>query len=342
MKKTLCIITIFITIFTACNSDKTKKLNILKGNIFGTYYIVKYDYSPIKNSEVQKGIDSIFNKINKSMNTYIVDSDISKINKGDTTVTIDDYFKDVFTLSKKINQKSEGYFDPTVGTLRNAYGFGDTKPINNISNTQLDSLMKYVGFNKVNISKKGKVIKLYPQIYLDFNAIAKGYAVDKIVEYLTSINIKNISVEIGGEVRVKGKNTIKNKVWSIGIESINSKVQNRKTRDIIQLKDKAIAGSGNFRKNRIDNVSGKKYVHTINPITGKAEQKNIISAYVIANTCAEADAYATTFMAMGVNKSKELLKSLKNIDAYLVFYDDKGNINTFITEGFNKTIVKKD
>ncbi len=334
-KKLFCII--ILLIFSHC---KKEKLNILKGNIFGTYYIIKYDNS-VNNIKIQKGIDSIFYRINKSMNTYINDSDISKINKGDTTIIIDNLFKDVFNLSKEIHKKSNGYFDPTIGVLRNAYGFGgNEKQINNISNFQIDSLMRYVGFNKVKILKNGKIKKQSLQIYLDFNAIAKGYSVDKIVEYLSLNNIKNISVEIGGEIRVKGINTDKNKPWVVGIESKNSKIQDRKIRDAILLKNKAIAGSGNFRKFKIDPITKKKYVHTINPLTGKAEQNNIISAYVIANTCAETDAYATTFMAMDYKKSIELLKHLKNIEVYLVFYNEKGNIDTFITENFNKLIIK--
>lgn len=337
MKKVLYLI---VVLLISCKTDTQPKTNVLKGNIFGTYYIVKYSNSSNKNINIQNGIDSVFNAINKSLNTYIPNSDISKINKGDTSVITDKMFQDVFKLSKKIHKESNGYFDPTVGNLRNAYGFGDTKPLKNISQKQLDSMMQYVGLQKVQLLNNGKITKLHSQIYFDFNAIAKGYAVDKIIEYFNSIGIQNTSVEIGGEVRVQGKNPTKNKTWTIGIESINSKAENRITQEIIELNNKAIAGSGNFRKNRIDSVSGKKYVHTINPITGKAEQGNILSAYVIANTCAEADGYATAFMAMDIEKSKKVVNSLKNIDAYLMFSDEKGNIKTFVTNGFQKMILK--
>lgn len=340
MKKLLYILISFITII-ACKEKKQSKINVLKGTIFGTYYIIKYNHTHLNSkTDLQKGIDSVFNKINKSLNTYIPDSDISKINKGDTTIVTDKLFKDVFKLSEKIYKQTNGYFDPTIGNLRNAYGFGDTKPLKNISQKQLDSILQYTGLQKVKLLTDGKITKLHPQIYLDFNAIAKGYAVDKIIEYFNTAKVEDISVEIGGEVRVKGKNPTKNKAWSIGIESVNSKTENRTTRAIIALKNKAIAGSGNFRKNRTDPISGKKYVHTINPLTGKAEQGNILSAYVIANTCAEADGYATALMAMDIEKSKKITNSLKNIDAYLVYSDEKGNIKTFITKGFQKIILE--
>lgn len=329
-----------LLVITACNTKEKNKINTLKGKTFGTYYFIKYDKSFNSKTNIREGIDSIFTVINKSLNTYTHNSDISKINKGDTSVVTDKLFQDVFRLSEKIHKESNGYFDPTVGNLRNAYGFGNTKPLNNISDKQLDSIMKYVGWQKVQLLPNGTVKKQHSEIYFDFNAIAKGYAVDKIVEYLLVKNSKNISVEIGGEVRVHGKNIEKNKTWTIGIESIDSKIENRTTTAVIQLKNKAIAGSGNFRKNRIDPISGKKYVHTINPLTGKAEQGNILSAYVIADTCSEADGYATACMAMDIEKSKVLLASLKNIDAYLVYSDEKGNMKTFITKGFEEKILK--
>lgn len=338
MKKTYYLLTVLLLLFN-CKTDKKPQINVLKGNAFGTYYIIKTDITT-KTKSFKKGIDSVVYAVNKSLSTYIPTSDITKINKGDTTVVTDKLFQDVFRLSETIYKESNGYFDPTIGNLRNAYGFGDTKPLNNITNKQLDSMMQYVGWQKVQLLPNGTVKKQYPEIYFDFNAIAKGYAVDKIVEYLLVKNSKNISVEIGGEVRVHGKNIEKNKTWTVGIESVDSKAENRTTTAVIQLKNKAIAGSGNFRKNRIDPISGKKYVHTINPLTGKAEQGNILSAYVIADTCSEADGYATACMAMDIEKSKVLLASLKNIDAYLVYSDEKGNMKTFITKGFEEKILK--
>lgn len=337
MKKLLYFL-IAILLLTSCKKEQ-HKLSVLQGKAFGTYYIIKAD-NTTNTKDIEKGIDSIINTINKSLSTYIPTSDISKINKGDSTVVTDALFQEMFRLSGRINKESDGYFDPTIGNLRNAYGFGDTKPLNNISDAQLDSMMQYVGWQKVQLLPNGTVKKQHPEIYFDFNAIAKGYAIDKIVEYLVLKSVKNLSVEVGGEVRTKGKHPIKNKIWTVGIESIDSKAEDRKIRANIQLNNKAIAGSGNYRKNRTDPVSSKKIVHTINPLTGKAEQGNILSAYVIANTCAEADAYATTFMAMDIEKSKIMLSKLEKIDAYLVYSDVNGNTKAFVTSGFEEKILK--
>jgi FAD:protein FMN transferase len=327
-----------VTFFLGCHKKHEKRIT-LNGLAFGTYYKIEY-YDLNVNSKIQKGIDSVIYSINKSMSTYISNSDISKINIGDTTVVTDIQFQDVFKLSKIINKKSGGYFDPTVGVLRNAYGFGDTKPIKSLTDFKLDSMMNYVGFNKVKLLSNGKIHKEDSKIYLDFNSIGKGYAIDRIVKFIENTGVKNLRVEVGGEIRTLGRNILYNDNWTIGIESITSKVFNRTSRARINLINKSIAGSGNFRKNRIDSITNKKYVHTINPLNGKAEQGDVLSSFVIAKTCAEADGYATTFMAMGIEKSKKLLLELDKVDAYLVYSDSLGETKTYITKGFEKLIIK--
>ena len=329
---------LFVLSFFCCDS-KNQKLITLNGLAFGTSYKIEY-YDFNNKPEISKGIDSVIYSINKSLSTYLPESDISKINKGNKNIITDILFQDVFNLSKKIHRKSEGYFDPTVGVLRNAYGFGDTKPIKLITDSKLDSMMNYVGFDKVKLLENGKVLKENKNIYLDFNSIAKGYAIDKIVEYIKSKNIDNLRVEVGGELRTVGRNLLYDINWTIGIESINSKVSNRMLRARINLINKSIAGSGNFRKNRIDSITNKKYVHTINPLNGKAEQGDVLSSYVIAKTCAEADAYATTFMAMGIKNSKKMISRLGEIDAYLVYLDSLGQTKTYITKGFENLIIE--
>ena len=327
---------ILITVISCSSKDEIK---IIEGPAFGTSYRIEY-YGKPETEIIEKGIDSIINSINNSLSTYLAESDISKINNGDQTIRIDEQFRDVFNLSKEIFYKSDGYFDPTVGSLRNAYGFGDTKPLKQINDTKLDSILDFVGFNKVKLLENRKVSKKNPKIYLDFNSIAKGYAVDRVVLFLEKSGIKNLRVEIGGELRTLGKNLKYNLDWTILLESVNSKINNRDYLARIKLIDKAIAGSGNFRKFRIDSVSKRKYVHTINPLNGKAEQSDILNSYVIANDCASADGYATTFMAMGIEKSKKLISVLENVEAYLVYLDSNGSVKYYITPGFEELIIK--
>ncbi len=329
MKYLLVISTLFLLISCA---ETTQEHTFIEGKAFGTTYHIKY-YSQ-KEFKAQKGIDSIVNEVNQSVSTYVPNSDISKINRGDSSIVIDKTFKDVFVLSEKIHEQTNGYFDPTIGVLRNAYGFGDVKPLQEIDSTTLDSLMEFVGFNKVTLTLKNTIQKTHPQIYFDFNAIAKGYGIDLIGNYLEKNGVTDYLVELGGEILTKGTNLSKQKPWTVGIEAINSDIDNRSFAETVPLKNQAMASSGNYRKFRVDSITGKKYVHTINPLTGKAEQSDVTSATVIAPTCAVADAYATSFMALGLEKSKNLLKTLPNIEAYLSYNDSTGKGRVFKTSGF--------
>ncbi len=336
MNKLFLLIT-FVVLFS-CAEKSSVKIKEIKGNAFGTTYTIKY--YDTKEKYLQKGVDSTITRVNKSVSTYLRNSDISKINRGDTTIIVDSIFKEIFQLSKEIHQITNGYFDPTIGVLRNAYGFGDVKPLKKLDTQTLDSLLQFVGFEKITLSKEGKVIKKHPQIYIDFNAIAKGYGIDCIGNYLSQKGITHFLIELGGEILAKGNHPDSGKPWVAGIESISSQLNNRSISATVKLKNLAMASSGNYRKYRVDSITGKKYVHTINPLTGSAEQSNVTSATVTASTCAVADAYATSFMALGFEKSKEVLKKVAGIEAYLTYTDSLNNQKVFVTQGFKKLLLK--
>lgn len=333
MKKLFFIPIMFLFLF--CEKKEPQPI-YLKGDAFGTTYNIQF-YSE-KNSDFKKGLDSVINLVNKSVNTYIPESDISKINRGDSTVIVDSIFREVFEISSEVNQKTNGYFDPTIGVLRNAYGFGDVKPLKIIDSTTLDSLMKFVGFQKVKINADGTISKDFPQIYFDFNAVAKGFGIDCLGRYLESKGVENYLIELGGEILAKGENIEKSQDWVVGIEAVDSELEERTFEATVKLKNVGMASSGNYRKFRVDSASGKKYVHTLNPLTGSAEMSNVTSSTVIAPTCGVADAYATSFMALGLEKSKELLKNLPNVEAYLTFNDSLNKHQVFMTEGFKKRL----
>jgi len=315
-------------LFVACNNTKSN-LEVLQGNAIGTTYSIKY-ITP-NNSNFKLKIDSIIKAVNKSTSTYIPSSDISKINRGDTTIIVDDIFEEVFRKSEKIYNETAGDFDPTVGVLVNAWGFGPSAKFNNLDSLKIDSLLTFVGFNKVSLINK-KVTKLYPEIYFDFNAIGKGFLVDIIGRQFEAANIKNYMVEIGGEIRVRGKNQ-KGELWKIAIENPNED-GTRSFATVIQLKDEAMATSGNYRKYRTS-ADGKKYVHTINAKTGYASESNLLSASVITNgDCADVDGYATAFMAMGFEKTKAFLEKHNQLKAFLIYADKNGELKTFKSENF--------
>jgi len=327
--KLVAIITI-ISFLSSCNNEKPKNDHILKGHVFGTTYRITYldtkkDYQP--------SLDSLFYLVNKSTSTYIPTSDISKINKGDTTVVVDAIFREVFTKAKRIYKETDGFFDPTVGNLVNAYGFGPKKEKINLTDEEVKYYLQYVGLDKISLIN-GMIVKADPKVYLDFNSIAKGFAIDVVARFFDKKEIDNYLIEIGGEIRAKG--TKKNDVpWLIKL--VNPlKSENNKGFETVNLSNKVMATSGNYRKFRVTN-EGKKYVHTINPKTGYATESNLLSASVISNEdCGDADAYATAFMAMGLEKSKEFLKKHKELQVILLYFNKNGNIEEYRTYHYKK------
>lgn len=324
----------FSIFFVACSSDSVIR-NVNSGSALGTSYNIIY----LANQEIdyQTGIDSVFSAVNRSLSTYMPDSDISKINAGDSDLVIDDMFYDVFQLSKEVNQKTRGYFDPTVGVLVNAWGFGPGIQAT-MDSVRVNRLLEYVGFDKVSISKKRTVHKDNPHIYLDFNAVAKGYAIDRLAAFLDAKGIQDYLIEVGGELVGKGENKIKERSWTVGIDDPQIEI-GRKIKLLISLNNRALASSGNYRHFRLDSVTGKKYVHTIDPITGFTKNSNTLGATILADTCAKADAYATAFMAMDLDDAVKFLMSQRELEAYIVYLDEQGETQEFMTEGFRNMVI---
>jgi len=322
--------------FLGCASHPNWVKNQNIGSALGTSYSIIYiSDSPL---DFQKEIDSVFKVINQSMSTYIPDSDISKINNGDTTVVVDEMFKDVLAISTSVYKDSKGYFDPSIGVLANAWGFGPGEQIK-MDSTKVDSLLQFVGWNKVTLNSDGTIHKANINLRFDFNAVAKGYAIDRLGVLLHEKGIKNYLVEVGGEVLALGQNVATGKKWTVGIDQPNNFMK-RGTAAVVHLENKAMASSGNYRKFRYDEETGDKYVHTINPRTGFTKNSSVLAATVFAEDCATADAYATAFMAMNLEDSKELLKSKGNIDTYIIYLDETNNTKEFMTSGFEELRVK--
>ncbi|MEO0527816.1 MAG: FAD:protein FMN transferase [Bacteroidota bacterium] len=327
---------LFMILFAvSCKTEPKPIKNVSVGGALGTTYSIIYLSNTVLDFEQE--IDSVFTAVNASLSTYIPDSDISRINKGDTTVVADDMFQDVFELSKEVHKTTKGYFDPTVGTLVNAWGFGPGKQIS-LDSTKVDSLLTYVGFDKVGIGPGRSVKKSDPNIYFDFNAVAKGYAIDRLGVMLHQKGIDDYLIEVGGEIVAKGENSIKGKPWVVGVEDPQVKA-GRTPKLLVQLKDRALASSGNYRKFRVDSLTGKKYVHTIDPKTGYTKNSNVLGVTIIASSCAKADAYATAFMAMDLDDSIKLLVAQNELEAYIIFLDLEGNVQEFMTDEFKKMVL---
>ena len=322
MKKSLLLL--LAVILFSCKTEKEIQTINYKGFVFGTTYQITILHK--QKLDFQKSIDSLFFLVNKSLSTYIPTSDISKINAGDSTIVVDELFAEVFKKSKQIHRETDGFFDPTVGNLVNAWGFGPSESKKELDSVEVQKMMQYVGLEKVQI-ENGKIKKQFLETYLDFNSIAKGFGIDVVGRFLEKKNVHNYLIEIGGEIRAKGKNK-NGAFWKVAIEKPNTDgTQSFQT--TIQLENESMATSGNYRKYRITS-SGKKYVHTVNPKTGFATESNLLSASVIANSdCADVDAYATAFMAMGFDRTKKLLETNKDLKVVLMFLDKKNTIKEF-------------
>lgn len=326
MRNSILFICLFILTFS-CKKEVAKNIKIT-GSTFGTSYSVLYNCKG--NIDFEKQFDSIFYEINKSMSTYQTNSIISKVNRNESVV-LDKHFIKVLDASKEIHKQSEGIFDPTIGILVNAWDFGPEGEINDMDSVKVKDLMQSVDFNKVS-RFEDRLIKQSKTTFLDFNAIAKGYAVDVVSEYLESKNIENYLVEIGGEIRAKGISVDKQSPWRIGVENPNFDGTQTILR-AISLKDAAMATSGTYRKFKVDS-EGNRYAHIINPKTGYPSKTNLLSVSVIADDCMTADAYATAFKAMGIEKVKSFLKDHTELKAFLIYANDKNELETLSINEF--------
>jgi hypothetical protein len=329
---------ILTMVMVACQPSVNEKVYLIEGEAQGSTYHIKYIAE--RDENLKPAIDSILEVIDLSMSTYRPDSAISKINQGDTTVVVDEHFRKVFEASQQIWQESEGLFDPTVGVLVNAWGFGKRKisEADLPTDKKIDSLRKYVGFDKVALTEKNLIKKRYTEILFDFNAIAQGYTSDVVANYLSARGIKNYIVEIAGEMYLKGKNTVEDKSWTIGVENPLKPLDDRDLVATIQFTNQGLATSGNYRKVWTDS-NGRKYVHSINPLTGRATQSDVLSATVVAPSTMLADGYATMFMVMGLAKSKAFLEKHPDLAVLLVYSDDKHQEATYKTKSFEKLII---
>lgn len=302
------------------------------GMIFGTVYNITYQ----SDANLKTEIEAALQQVDKSLSPFNQHSIITKINNNQSMET-DKMFRNVFLLAHKISEETNGAFDITVAPLINLWGFGFKKGTNPDPNT-VDSIMQFVGYKKVTL-QKDKVVKNDPRLMLDCSAIAKGYGCDVVANLLKRKEIRNFMVEIGGEVVTYGKNQQKED-WRIGVikptdDSLNTK---QDLQAVLRLTNKALATSGNYRN--FYYKDGKKYAHTVDPQTGYPVQHNILSATVVAPTCAEADAYATSFMVLGLQKAQKILERHDNLMAYLIYTDEKGQYNVWFSPRLKDKIVE--
>ncbi len=318
------------------NNLAQKEYHKIGGETQGTTYNITFEYK--KGKDLKAEIEAVLKDFDNSLSTYDPSSIISRVNSNDSSVVVDQKFIKVFQDSKEINGKTDGAFDITIAPIVNAWGFGFT-PGMDVDSAIIDSLLVFVGMDKIRINEN-KVEKDYPSVMLDVNAIAQGYSVDVVAEFLEGKKVKNYMVEIGGELKCKGLNP-KGEDWKIGIDRpIDGNITpGANLQAIVAIKAKALATSGNYRK--FYEKDGVKYAHSINPKTGYPVLSRLLSTTVLADECITADGYATAFMVMGLEKSIEFLSAQTELDAYLVYSDEEGNFKVYSTPGMKDYVVEE-
>ncbi len=331
MKRIISLIFLILLVAGTIFILSRSKYQTSQGEIFGTTYHVRYNSTQNLDKEIEQElfrVDTIFSLFKEN-------SLLSRFNRGEDKGKGNTLFAEVIKLSLEISNETEGAFDITVAPLVNAWGFG-FKNKQPLSNKQVDSLQKLVGYQHLSFNGK-ELTKDIPNLQIDCGAIAKGYAVDRIAKLLSDKGCQNYMVEIGGEVVVKGNND-KGEKWKIGINKPTQHAlpTEEDLQTLLSLTNCGIATSGNYRNFYIKD--GKKYAHSIDPKTGYPVQHSLLSATVITQSCAKSDALATAFMVMGLDKAKAFVETHKDIQVYFIYADEKGNYQVWMSDGMKPLI----
>ncbi len=334
MKKQSIFSIAIVLIFAACSTQPQKidyKKFVMTGEAQGSYYAITYFDS--LNRDFGEQIDSLLIDFDKSCSNYQPTSIISKVNHNEE-VALDDLFIGNFKMAQQISKETQGDFDITVRPLVELWGFG-LKHSDSVSDAEVDSIMHFIGYQKVRL-ENGRIVKDDPRIMIDYNAIAQGYSVDVMADFLRSKGLKYFLVDIGGELYAN-ETKVGGAPWKVGIERPkDGENYGENLTAILKIKNKGLATSGNYRKYYIKD--GVKYAHTINPHTGYPVQHSLLSATVVAPSAGMADAYATAFMVMGVDKARLILHDHPELQAYLIYADENGNFKAFVSPEMNEIL----
>ena len=322
----------------SCDNSKKNKIYEVEGKGGSVVYRIKYISTDSTN--LKPAIDSLVKLVDYSISAYNPESIVAKINQGYVSTKVNDHFKKAFTTAEKVWKESGGYYDPTVGILVKAWGFGKEliQPISKLPTEQeIDSLKRYVGFEKVHITDDDYVKKQNPAIQLDLTSVLRGYTADVISDFLKSKGIENFYVKVDSEGIVLGRDIVNNTPWKVEAED-PYELNNDYKEVILNLNNESISTDENYRRVWIDG-NGKRFVHIINPFTGHPMTGEMLSATVIAKTAVESDAYSTMFMIIGLEKSKEFLAKHPELKALLVYSDHNNEVKTYKTQNIEPLIV---
>jgi thiamine biosynthesis lipoprotein len=338
-----------LLLLLACQQEGTQRpqLQRLAGETMGTYYRISYVGEPV--ADLSGQVEKFLLDFNNEVSTYIPTATISQFNQGVSWGSLSAggtprYFVDNLRLAASIYAQSAGYFDPTVMPLVNYWGFGYTpkRAVTQIDSTVIDSLMQFVGFDKLQLTGDAaelEVRRAHPNVQLDFSAIAKGFAIDVIAAMLDEAGLESYLIDIGGEARARGdKGSLG--PWRLGISVPDRDAALTDIQVAIPLVNQAIATSGNYRI--YHEVEGQIYGHTINPFTGYPELSRLLSASILAPDCATADAFATASMVAGLEAAYTMIDTLPELEGFFIYADEGGELRTRETKGFSEVLNAAD
>jgi thiamine biosynthesis lipoprotein len=325
---------VLLLLVVACTSKEEGEYHVIQGFTQGTTYHITYQH-PTETDLIDQ-IDSLLRVFDTSLSTYDSTSIISRINRNNPEVRTDTLFRTVFRNARRIYELSDGAFDITLGPIIDAWGFGAGERLD-VDSALIDSLLQFVGMDKVKLDGR-RLVKTNPEVRLNVNAIAQGYAVDVVSQYLEVLGCKNFMVEIGGEVKTRGVNP-KGVFWRIGVDrpEFGNNLPGAQLQVIIRLHNRSLATSGNYRNFYLKD--GIRITHSIDPSTGYPKESSLLSATVLAENCAEADAMATACMVMGFEKATTFISNFKQVDAYFIFGNEYGNYEVWHTPALRKYIA---
>lgn len=356
MRTRLLILIALLGSLLSCKSESSQatadKPQLIQGETMGTYYRVTYRGA--EGAVQQPQLDSLLVALNMEVSTYIPEALISRFNHGDLhaidaeTMQAAPHFLANLELSLEIAERTGAFFNPTIMPLVNYWGFGYTpkNPVTAVDSAKVDSLMAFVGLDKIDYDPKIwspsaiQLDKSSPGTQIDFSAVAKGYGVDLLCQFLSERGIENYLVDIGGEVRAKGMKDDGQTPWRIGIAVPKEDASPTDMQTAVPLRDAAIATSGNYRN--FYEANGQKFSHTINPFTGYPERSNLLSASILAKDCATADGLATAAMVAGLDRAFTMIDTMPQVEGYFIYGDEQGQLQVKMTSGFSSLLESQE
>ncbi|MEX1132507.1 MAG: FAD:protein FMN transferase [Flavobacteriales bacterium] len=331
------LVAVLAVLLASCSGEKSD-LVTLAGEAQGSTFSIKY--RDPQQRDLSMLVDSTLKVIDQSLSLWVEGSTVNAFNQADTTFTSkDSHFRIMVARSEQLWNETEGAFDPTVLPLVKAWGLGK-EGREALDTLAVDSIRRFVGMDRMAMDEDWRerpvtppVItyrKTYPEVNFDPNGIAQGYTVDVLAQLLEAHGISDYMVEVGGEVRARGLND-RGKVWTIQIDK-QVEGEQHVEQIVVPLADRSLATSGNYRK--FIEVEGKRYGHTIDPRTGRPAMNSLLSASIIADDCATADALATAMLVLGLAEAQLWLRHNRGVEAYLIMDEGQGDYTVWSTPGW--------